>query len=290
MSGKKSWVWNFFTIKAEGKASCNSCATIIKCAGFSTSSMISHLSSQHGISKPTVSHVLNESSSFLSSANSSESRAIIKPSPGTALITKYLKKQSLSEILAECAAENGFSVSGILKCKAIRGYLRSLGMEMPKSATTIWERIIEFYAIQIDEQKKKIIELKTTNNKFSITLDEWTDLTSHRYLMINLHTDCETFQLKLIPIPAGSCTAQVLFKLVVKELMDNGLEVQSDLIATTSDGAKVMGSYGNLMDIIVQFCINHGLHLAVVDTLYQKKSRSICQPENIGSRQIIKYF
>ena len=43
------------------------------------------------------------------------------------------------------------------------------------------------------------------------------------------------------------------------------------MVASTQDGASVNKKYIQNLDVIGQFCLNHGLHLGVCDTLYKKK-------------------
>ena len=47
--------------------------------------------------------------------------------------------------------------------------------------------------------------------------------------------------------------------------------MKKDLVASTQDGASVSKKYIQNLDVIGQFCLNHGLHLGVCDTLYKKK-------------------
>ena len=91
--------------------------------------------------------------------------------------------------------------------------------------------------------------------------------------MVNLHDEKSKYNLGLEPIPVGRCTAPVIHSLVVKILQKVDLDVQNHIVASTSDGASVMRSYGNITNIFAQLCINHGIHLAVVDSFYAKKSK-----------------
>jgi hypothetical protein len=45
----------------------------------------------------------------------------------------YIKRNSLQQILAKCAAKNGISVHQITSCDAIVAYVSSQGYTMPKS-------------------------------------------------------------------------------------------------------------------------------------------------------------
>ena len=50
-----------------------------------------------------------------------------------------------------------------------------------------------------------------------------------------------------------------------------GILMKKDLVASTQDGASVNKKYIRNLDVIGQFCLNHGLPLGVCDTLYKKK-------------------
>lgn len=130
----------------------------------------------------------------------------------------------------------------------------------------------DFFIEKYNEQKAKIKEKLDENSKFSIALDEWTDLNSQRYLVILLNDENETLNLGLVEIPKGPCVAEVLERLVVKKLEENNLTVERDLVGTTNDGAAVMVKYGTLLNVCVQLCINHAIRLAVVDALYKSSN------------------
>ena len=88
----------------------------------------------------------------------------------------FLERQSLDDILAELAAKDGFSVNGMKNLSALKAYLRTKGFEMPKSANSIWERIISFHELKYEEMKLDIDTKIKNDVRFRITLDEWTDL------------------------------------------------------------------------------------------------------------------
>lgn len=46
--------------------------------------------------------------------------------------------------------------------------------------------------------------------------------------------------------------------------------LETDIVAITKDGAKVMVKMGRQLPFTHQLCIAHGLHLAVMDVLYSK--------------------
>lgn len=50
-----------------------------------------------------------------------------------------------------------------------------------------------------------------------------------------------------------------------------GLDPVKDIVAATGDGASVMVRFGNITEFEYIQCLNHGIHLSVVEVLYKKK-------------------
>lgn len=89
---KQSYVWNHYKLDGPEIAICNYCDESLSCKKSSTSALGNHLLRVHFISKETKTEILNN----------------------TSKITKYLKKETLPEILSRLAAEDGFSILGLL--------------------------------------------------------------------------------------------------------------------------------------------------------------------------------
>jgi hypothetical protein len=298
------WVFKHYKKVTSKSAECKKCGVVIQRSNSGTSAMISHLAKKHKItsagSSQTAAATFQQNSPAAEPAVRNENpvqdtieiedrRKILKRKVESS-ISNFVVRQSLGEILAECAAWNGFSVKGIINCNAIKGFLKSKSYDMPRSETTVWKLISEFYNEKFEKQKSLINTKLKEGSKFSISLDEWTDLSSQRYLMIHLHDARETFPLGLVAIPHGSCTADVIFEIVQTKLNESGLTVETDIVGSTSDGAAVMGKFGRLMNVIVQFCINHGIHLSVVDSLYYKTKAKSVQEVMTHSDGIKKLF
>lgn len=50
-----------------------------------------------------------------------------------------------------------------------------------------------------------------------------------------------------------------------------GLESVKDIVAATGDGTSVMVRFGNINQFEYNQCLNHGIHLAVVEVFYARK-------------------
>lgn len=281
----RSWVWGHFENLSNGFAACQQCGKRIARSGFSTSGLIKHLGTHniHEFSKrprpaeadPDPEEGTGEPSSSSSSSLTQPSK-VIKIEGKQQSIRQFVKRQTLGEIFAKCSARDGFSIAGITKSEAIRGYVCSMKYEMPKSETTVWKRIEEFYQEKLENFIMDIGQQKESRKKWSVLIDEWTDIKNLRYLNISLHDGQKSQQALLIPIPAGSCTSERVLELMESSFAQLGINFKSDICASTNDGASVMKKYGGLIPVEAQLCLNHAIHLAVVGVLYKtnKKKKS----------------
>jgi hypothetical protein len=53
-----------------------------------------------------------------------------------------------------------------------------------------------------------------------------------------------------------------------------GSSFETHIVSSTHDGAAVMKKYGNEISAECQFCLNHGMHLAVKDLFYKSVGRN----------------
>jgi hypothetical protein len=61
-----------------------------------------------------------------------------------------LKRESLGELLAKCAAEDGFSIHAITKSFVFREFITKRGYKMPRSRSTVRKLILDFYVEKRD--------------------------------------------------------------------------------------------------------------------------------------------
>lgn len=122
---------------------------------------------------------------------------------------------------------------------------------MPKSEVSIKNHIFNFAEEMKQELKAEIAELKSIKAKFSITVDEWTDINIKRYLNVTLHDGKVSFKLGLIEVH-GSCDAEATQKLVEEKLLQFGLTF-TDIVVSTHDGAAVMKKYGCIIPVLSKF-------------------------------------
>lgn len=260
---RKSTIWLYFEKQNNDFAKCIRCNKQIKCKGSSTSSLRSHLKAIHGIN--------DQQHTDEDDAQPSTSKKFKFETSTSAPIVKFLQKESLGELLAKCAAYDGFSINAIIRSTAIREFITKRGYEMPRTRHTVKKLILEFYKEKVNELKIHLKTLKEKGEKFSITVDEWTDIKMKRYINVTLHLfNKSSYKLGLIKI-LNTCDASKTKELVAEKLSEFGLDFDRDIIASTHDGAAVMIKYGKLILGENQLCYNHGIHLAVADVFYKDK-------------------
>lgn len=265
----RSKTWDYFTkISGQTTAKCNKCGSLIQTKGGNTKAMINHLRSRHEISIdkcPEPEALISIESGDIVSAFCSK-----RPKHDDVNILKFIKRASRNELLAKCAAKDGFSFRAITHSEAIRSFILSKNYDMPKSEVTIKQCIMKFCEEKQAELKQKLIK-KGINAKLSITVDEWTNNNYIRFINVTLHSPTWQHNLGLTKID-GSCNATETIRLIELTLNKYSLNLKTDIVASTHDGASVMVKYGNEIDSISQLCYNHAIHLAVVSIFYSVNS------------------
>ena len=85
---------------------------------------------------------------------------------------------------------------------------------------------------------------------------------------MNVHVEDRHWNFGLERI-IGSMPAEKAVAVVKKKLDEFGIDLDSGVVAATTDGASVMVKYGKSILPIHQLCLAHGIHLAVCDVLYK---------------------
>lgn len=266
-----SAVWNYFTKddKNSNSARCSKCPKILSCRGSSTSALINHLRSVHKI---TI-----ETQSTKQSAENTPSTSNVSLIPFPRLTSK--NKSEINEILARCVAQDGMSVRAVQQSKIICDYLYMKGLQMPSSENTIWNLIEKFYDVKKQEMIEKLKCIKQQNGRFSIIVDEWCDNSNIKYINVCLRIyhpskrSHEVLNLGLEEMKIRGTATNIEF-LIKKKLEEFNINLESDVVASTHDGAAVMKCYGRNISPESQLCLNHAIHLCVIDVIYTKKKTS----------------
>lgn len=189
------------------------------------------------------------------------------PSTSTLSILPYVRRQSLEEILAKCAAKDGISFN--------------TNFTMPNSATTVQKLVLKYFEEKKTETKELIQKRLKLFEKFSITVDEWTDIASRRYLNVTLQLVAQKIVLGLVPI-IESWTSEKTEELIFNRLAEYGVNFNTDIVASSHDGVSVMVKYGRIISAESQCCYNHAIHLTVVDTFYKEINRNHVEDDSSG--------
>lgn len=150
---------------------------------------------------------------------------------------------------------------------------------IPKSGNGIRNAIMNYYNSRRDEVVEIIKEHITNGKKISITLDEWTSTANRRYMNINIHSVKGRFwNLGLVRI-LGSATSEACLLYIQTKLQKFGISFSSDVFCLSTDGAAVMKKLGRISEKQQQLCIAHGIHLAVLEVIYQNDSPLVTAEE-----------
>lgn len=291
-------LWDYFTKRPnkENEAQCSLCSKNLKISKGSFKGLKVHLDKIHCINISSENSKLKRSySKVVSQASTSKpdtetvellsnEEDNITPKKKNKPIDSYfkMKNDSMEAMVSRMICKDGLALSTFCTSTDLRNLFRKSGFQLPQSPNTIRTMINNFAnTVQAD----MIIEfefMKKQNQKFSLTFDEWTSQKNHRYLNLNVHHQEKHFNLGLIRIK-GSCTAEHAVCLVKDRLKIFGLDLDSDIIGMTTDGASVMVKAGTLVPCYHQLCVAHGIQLAVVNILYRKKSYSEVDPMESSS-------
>ena len=184
-----------------------------------------------------------------------------------------LEENSLAATRSRLTACDGLSFNVIATSKDLRRGLVAMGFSHVLSAVaTIRQHVMDYGQrvrsfVMTDKEKKK-----AEGQRFSLTFDEWTSTRNRRYMNINVHArDGEYWSLGLLRVQ-GSMPADKCVALVEQKLGEFGLKLSTDIVCICTDGASVMKKVGKLMGVEQQLCYAHGVQLALLDVLYNRRT------------------
>lgn len=285
----KSFVWKYFSKESSDKAKCYTCLKVISNTGGTTTSMKNHILLH--LNKNTKLKVLEIYKNTLIEEDTTITKLAVDSNGKSGLIshekTKTIEdyyKPAFNETIARFAAQDGFSFSQITKSSATKGFLKSLNYECPTSKTTVRKCVLSFYEDCVEKLKNEFSIFKSENHKFSIVLDEWTCVSSKRYLNVSVFCNKNIYNLGLMKI-VGSANADNIYGSTKKVLDTFGIDIEKDVISITTDGVNVMKSAFRNRVYFHQLCYNHAIHLCVVGLLYKKNDKKceneICISEDV---------
>lgn len=271
---KKSTVWNYFLQNAKdcNRLKCKKCSAIFTNQRATTSYRY-HLQHVHGIDITFSQSEPKE--------NTERSKSI-QPS-----IAKFCKPKEPTEkeILADLAAIDRISFATLAKSKQLHHGWNKQGLQMPTSPTGVRNVVVGYAKEKKQTLTQVLTALSQQNVRFSLSLDEYTSIKNRRYMNINVHSDSGRFYGLGVVRIHGSLKAEDVYECVQSRVKEFGLDLDRDIVATTTDGAALMLKFGRLTSAQHQVCHAHGLHLSVSDILYkaQNQERVISDSEDEDS-------
>ena len=271
----KSEVWKHFHYSKQlGKGLCLKCNQILSAKGQSTKGLLDHLKLKHQID-----------------LRSKKDEGLVLPSVKKmkvdTKIDKYLTgKQSDENLIAELVAVDRFSFNQISKSKPLRKGLKALGYEIPTTRYGVSKVFMKQFAIEKMKVANELKEFRDQGIRFSITLDESTNVSMKRLYNLNVHFASRFQSLGMMPVK-GSCNAEKVVDLTKERLKLFNLDLDSDIVGATTDGAEVMKKFGRLIDGIHIICLSHGIHLAVCDVLYEYEENDFGESDSSGDEEEI---
>ena len=255
-------VWKYFAKnKTKESANCKLCSNVsLKCKGSSTSGLLRHLRSKHNITI-SIKRPFNN--------------IPVREAKKQTTISDYKKSPPLQELVAKMAAIDGIPFHVIENSDFIRKSLAAQGYKLSQRHGSAQEQTSLFFMEAKSTMKAELAARKEIEEKFCLSLDEYTSIANKRYLNVNIHgANSKVWNLGLLRI-RHSMPAELLLRLVSARLAEFGLDFQTDIFASVTDGAQIMKKFGHLSPADYHLCYSHALHLAVSDVLYQSRSLNI---------------
>ncbi|KAJ2948892.1 hypothetical protein O0L34_g5823 [Tuta absoluta] len=255
-------LWRYFQ-KCDKFGRCYLCSDELKISQRSTKGLKVHLKSKHNID-------------IESRDDETEKQPVVPKKKPKTMDSYVIKDNSMEKMVSRMVCKDGFPLSSFCTSADLRDLFSKSGHKLPNSPNTIRSMVTRFCNTVKADMIIEFGRLKKEKQRFSLTFDEWTSQKNHRYLNINVHQEKNHFNLGLVRI-CGSATAEHCIGLLKERLASFGLDLDTDIIANTTDGASVMVKLGKLLNCSHQLCFTHGLQLVVVDTLYKKGNSPIAE-------------
>ena len=224
------------------------CKAQVSIKSSSPKSMIAHLKSKHGYCQESPAKISKFSNhSILKFAN----------------VKKLNDISSVEADIARLICEHNIPISKLVNCGILRNLFETkYGRDIiPKSYGGIKSIILKFS----DECKELVKnEMVKSSSSFSILFDEWTSRANQQYISIVAKSVDSTFNLGLVHIKTKA-SAENLLMMIMARVSFFGI---NNVKYVTCDGASVNKKLSRVGNLKIQQCVNHGLHLAVIDVLY----------------------
>lgn len=287
-------VWpHFFIARDKMTAKCKACKKILSIRKGSTKGLHVHYNSHKQQQKlkttqetgqmPTASCSSSSSSLETPAKNINDNKKsaskpdqLAEPPKKQMKVSDYFispEDNSLDAVLARMTALDGLPFRVFITSVDLRKCLQARGfVDIPNSSMSICNRVLIYHKKVVNYYVQQFKEMKKNGKHFSLTLDEWTSIGNKRFMNINVHSlHGLVWNLGLVRIP-GSMPATECVQLLKGRLDEYNLDLDEDVVCITTDGASVMKKLGSLLNCQQQLCFAHGIHLAVIDVLYNSRN------------------
>lgn len=282
-----SAVWQFFSKLADDKAQCNFlinfngvekiCGKIL--GRKSTTALWNHLK-LHDVKRVQVEEIVQDSEEDCNSSCSSSSSIRSFAALSTKSSPKFLEPSKYNTIdhsedatVARLAALDALSFSRIAQSYDIARMAKPHYPTFPLSPNGVRNRVMKYkdkiQQCYVDEIQDRI----NRGAKFGLIHDEWTSVSNRRYLNVQVTDSEKKWDLGLMRVK-GRCGSEELRDHISQFLMKFGIKTDKHILAATMDGCSVNKKLGRIANLRVQLCMVHGIHLAVLDVLYNYKEES----------------
>ena len=268
---KITGIWKDFLRNDTGqRAKCKICYKVIKCTGGSTKGLHVHIQTMHGGRGKEQESLAEEVQADQASQPSSSAG----PAPKKIRIDSFFPKKdesSLDATLGRMCSRDGISFNLFCTSNDLRQLLSAKGFkDVPTSPNGIKNRVMAHCRKIMGVVKSELKDNVGLNKRFTLTLDEYTSLRNRRYMSVNVHCGADTWGLGVIRCH-GSMPAEKCVEVLDEKLRTFDIDLNRHIVCVCTDGASVMKKFGRLIPCMQQLCMAHGLHLAVMDALYEKR-------------------
>ena len=224
--------------------------------GASTSTVRYHMKSQHSLDVAKVTD---------SSVPKPKSSAPSEPE----ISSFFTPRDNSGSVAAHLCAVDRLSFNTVATSKQIHLGQKARGISLPQTAAGVQKAVLKFSNDTKMAVKAEISKKINSDQRFSLSVDEYTSTKNRRYMCLNLHgRESEVIGLGMIRVH-GTLPAEKAVQLTQKKLDEFGLKIEKHIVGVVSDGASVMVKYARLLGVAHQICHAHGLHLAICDVLYK---------------------
>ena len=182
----------------------------------------------------------------------------------TSLIDSFFKrkKESLSEVIAQSVAKDGFSFNQIARSELTRRAFKSNDFDVPVSRQGVRNQFMMEYKLKLESIANDILAAKKGGARFSISFDESKSVRNRRYMNLYLHNATNFQSLGLIIIN-GSMNTEKAIQFVRDHLEKFHLNLANDIVATIANGASFMMKFCTTTTPNHFACLAHAIHLCL---------------------------